>query len=299
MKNILQKSLFLSYIHWRKFFRKGDFFTIGVLLFVFVFCLVGIYQTYEKNNYFLFAFLLSPVAHHFSRNDFALLEHFRHWRKIIFLEYFINILPVLLIFCIKQDILYAILCLFGVILLVFLPRKSIKIPYPFDVFDPFWVISFRKYKLALLYPTFVFLLIMGKRYENENLALFTFVLTAILGAIPYFEREFLAHLLVCKFKGRKYLERQFLCGVKNFSVLFLPLFALSWLLFSWKVAFLGLFSYLFLALALVSKYAFFQNPLRQSFVFVLMIAGYSFGLPLLCLPFLYYRAVKMLENVTN
>lgn len=134
---MFQKSLYLTYIYWRKLFIKGDFLIIGILLLIFSFCLIGIYQTYEKKY-----FLLSPVVHHFGRNDFSLLQKFSNWRKIIFLEYLFNIIPIVLIFSVKQDFLYAVLCVFVVSILVFLPQKSIKILYPFDIFDPLWVISF-------------------------------------------------------------------------------------------------------------------------------------------------------------
>lgn len=290
---------YLIYIHWRKFFSKGDWLTIGVLLAVFSFCLIGIYQTYEKNYYFLFIFLISSMAHHFGRNDFQLLQKKSNWRKIIFLEYLFNILPILLIFSLKQDFLYAVLCVFVVSILVFLPQKSFKIVYPFAIFDPFWVVSFRRYKLIFLFPILIFLLVMGKIYDNENLALFVFFLTAILGVIPYFEREFLAHILASKFKGEKYLGKQILCGMKNFSILFIPIFVLSFVFFSWEITFLGLFSFLFVFLAILTKYTFFENTLMQSIVFVMIIGGYSLGFPLICLPFLYYKAVKNLENVTN
>lgn len=296
---MFQKSLYLTYIYWRKIFSKGDWLTIGALLAVFSFCLVGIYQTYEKNYYFLFVFLISLVAHHFGRNDFPLLQRFSNWRKIIFLEYLFTILPILLIFSIKQDFLYAVLCVFVVSILVFLPQKSIKIVYPFAIFDPFWVVSFRRYKLIFLFPLLIFLLVMGKIYDNENLALFVFFVMAILGAIPYFEREFLIHILVSKFKGEKYFGRQILCGIKNFTILFLPIFVLSLVLFSWKITFLGVFSYLVVALAILTKYTFFENPLMQSIIFVIIMGGYAFGLPLICLPFLYYKAVKKIKKLQN
>lgn len=296
---MIQKSFNLLYIYWRKFFSKGDFFTIGVILFIFIFCLVGIYQTYEKNHHLLFVFLLIPITHHFGRNDFSLLQKFSNWRKIIFLEYFFNIFPILLIFSFKLDFLYASLCLFTIGILVFLSQKSFKISYPFDVFDPFWVISFRKYKLIFLLPVIIFLIIMGKIYKNENLALFSFFLATIIGSIPYFDREFIAHILTAKFKGKKYLEKQIICGIKNFSIVFIPVFSLNLFFFNWKIAFLGLFSFLLVLLVILTKYTFFENPLVQSIVFIMIIGGYAFGLPLICLPFLYYKAVKKLENVTN
>lgn len=296
---MFQKSLYLTYIYWRRLFTKDDWLTIGVLLAVFSFCLVGIYQTYEQNYYFLFIFLISSVAHHFGRNDFPLLQQFSDWRKIIFLEYLFNILPIVLIFSIKQDFLYAVLCVFVVSILVFLPQKSIKIVYPFAIFDPFWVVSFRRYKLIFLFPLLIFLLVMGKIYDNENLALFVFFLTAILGVIPYFEREFLAHILASKFKGEKYLGKQILCGMRNFTILFLPIFVLSLVLFSWKITFLGMFSYLIVMLAILTKYTFFENLLVQSIVFTMIMSGYAFGLPLICLPFLYYQAIKKIKKSQN
>lgn len=296
---MLQKSFYLIYISWRKFFVKGDFFSLGILLAVYTFSIVGIYQTYEKKYYFLFLFLLFPVSHHLGRSDFSLLQNFPKWRKLIFLEYLLHTLPILLFFSIKQDFLYAFISFLVPAILVFLPQKSLKINYPFAVSDPFWIISFRKYKLIFLFPILVFLLIMAKIYQNENLALFVFILTAILGIIPYFEREFLAHIFASKFKGEKYLEKQIICGMKNFSILFFPIFTLILMLFHWKIALLGLFCFLFVLLSVLTKYVFFENPLVQSIVFIMILGGYSFGLPIICLPFLYYKAVKKLKNVTN
>lgn len=299
---MIQKSFNLVYIYWRKFFNKGDFLTFGGILSVFIFCLTGIYQTYQENNYFLFIFLLIPISHHFGRGDFLLLQKFSNWRKIIFLEYFFYITPILLIFSIKKDFVYVVLCVFVVVILIFLPQKNLKISYPFNFFDPFWIISFRKYKLIFLLPVIIFLVIMGKIYNNESLALFSFFLIAIMGVIPYFEREFYAHMLISTFKGRKYLHKQMIYGMKNFTFLIIPFFILIFCIFSWKIAILGLLSFLFPLLGVLTKYTFFENTISQSIVFVVILGGYAFGLPFLCLPFLYYQAikkVKKLQNVTN
>lgn len=299
---MLQTALYLIYIYWRKFFVKGDYLSLGILLTILTLSLIGIYQTYTENYYFLFVFLLIPISHHFNRNDFVLLQNTSKHKVIIFLEYFFNSLTILLIFSVKQDFLYAFISVLVLVILVFLPQKSLKIKYPFSVFDPFWIISFRKYKLIFLLPVILFLMIMGKIYDNENLILFSFGLVGILATIPYFEREFKAHIVSSAFKKEVYLEKQIRCGIKNFLLLSFPFILLIISFLSWEILIFSLGIVLLPLLGILTKYAFFENTILQSIVFTLILANYSFGLPIICLPFLYHQAVKKvkkIQNVTN
>lgn len=290
---------YLIYIFWRKFFVKGDFLALGFIVFIFTFSIIGIFKTYEDNYYFLFLFFFIPLTHHLQRKDFSLLKSLSKWRFIVFLEYFFNNIFIFIIFCIKKDFLNAFLCVLFLIFLIFLPQKRLKISLPFLLFNPFWIISFRKYKLIFTFPLFLFLIGIAKVYNNPNLALFSLFLLSFLATIPYFEREYIAHVVFSDFKGEKFLYKQIFYGFLNYIILSFPFSVFVLILLGWEIALFSLLFFIFPLLGVLSKYTFFENPLLQSIFYISILLGYSLGLPLISLPFLYWKSIKKIKRIQN
>lgn len=292
---MIKIAFYLVYIQWRKFFVRGDYFSFGILLVALFLSLYAIYQHYTDYYLLLFLFPTSTLFQHFGRSDFSLLKGRDNFRAIIFLEYLISNLPVLLLFSYKEDFLYAIFCLIFLAILIFLPQKSPKIKYPFVLFDPFWHVSFRKYKLILFVILALLFVFIGKVYENFNLSLFGILLIAFIGIFPYFEREFKIHINTSAYSSKLYLHKQILTGYINFLLILAPTvifflvsykFEISWWIL--PICFLPL-------LGVLSRYAYFESILSQTIICIFSIATLQYGLVFFVLPFLYFRALSQLK----
>ena len=190
----LRTSLYLTYIYYRKLFPKGDILTIGLLLGVLCYALYALYLHYESWQYALWSLPLGSFMYHNNRKDLSLLKVHSHYRAIIITEYIIENLPFLILMLLKKDFITAIAISLSFVLIGYLPQKNFSLKYPFSLADPFWHIAFRKYKLILGLPIAIALIIIGAVYQNPNLALFALAIVAFIGCIPYFEREFKAHM---------------------------------------------------------------------------------------------------------
>ncbi len=288
----------LIYIYLRKFFAKGDILTISVLIALFSFVVYTIYQQYENFYLLPFVFLLSTASHHLTRNDFSLLKIRKDFRKIIFIEYFLYNVLFLSIFLFKEDWGYALIYLMSLVLIVFLPQKTTNIRYPFDLFDPFWHISFRKYKVGLIMLLAIALIVVAKFYDNPNLALFALFVISFLCSLPYFEREFSAHIAVSHYLGQKYLLHQIKVGVANFLMIFTPVLAIYVACFQFENFWFLPSLIVFPLLGILTKYTFFEDRIIQniSFVFILL-GGFSYGIPFLIIPFLYYQSIQKIKKI--
>ena len=293
---MLKLSFSLVYIFWRRFFIKGDLLALSLLVGSISFVLVGIYQTYEQNAWLLFTFLCVFFFHQLDRQDISLLKNNPKWRWAIVLEYLINNTSIFIIFCLKKDFLYALLYAFLLVLCTFLPKKSLKIPYPFRAFDPLWQNTFRKYKLLLCIPILLFLILIGKWYHNENLALFALFLMAFISSFPYFEREHLAYLSSSDFLGKSYLHEQIKTFFFNYFVVSLPTNAVFIVFFPWELIFYIPLCFLIPLTALLTKYTLFENVFLQNMLFVLIVSGIFYAVPLFVLPILYYISIEKINR---
>lgn len=296
---MLKIVFYLVYIFWRKYFVKGDYLALSLIFIGLSFSLAGIYKNYADYYFLLFLFPLGMLFHHWGRNDFPLLKTHRHWRGLIFGEYVINNVPILLIFSVKQDFLWAVLTVLFLGFCACLPQKSFKMAYPFSVFDPLWHTAFRKYKLILGLPVSLFLVAIAKAYNNENIAVFALIFNALLCCVPYFEREHQAHIGISFFKGKAYLHQHIRVSFQNYLWVSLLPILLATVLFSWELLVYGLLFYGIVLVSLLTKYAFFENPVSQSIVFVLIASGFTYGIPFLALPVLYIQALKKINFVGN
>lgn len=295
----------LVYIHLRKLFAKGDYLTIGVLIAGLLFVVSAIYQRYESFYLLPFVFLFSTISHHLMRDDFSLLKIRKDFRKIIFIEYFLYNFLFLGVFLVKKDWFFAFIYLLSLILVVFIPQKTMKIKYPFDLFDPFWHISFRKYKIiliiffAIILIIFfaIMLIVIAKNYENPNLALFAFFVVSVISTLPYFEREFPLHIVISSYLGQRYLLEQIKVGSINFAIVFVPVLMMYFICFRLENFWILFLFSTFPLLGILTKYAFFDNKIVQNLSFVLILGGIFYGIPLLAIPFLYHKSVQKIKRI--
>lgn len=294
--NLLKIAFYLTYVFWRKFFVKGDFLALS-LIFVGLFgSLIGIYKTYTENYYLLFFFLLGTIFHHFNREDFSLLKNNHHWRIIILLEYGISNFPILLIFILKNDFINAIYYASVLIFCSFSPQKTQKFPLPFGLFDPLWHNTFRKYKLIFSIPIGLFFMIMAKIYHNENVAIFGILMTALAGSMPYFDREHQAHIAISFFRGKAYLHRQIFVGLLNYALISIPI-GICVVVTNWELLFYFVLFFSIPLLGIFTKYTFFDSQFAQNIIFVFLLSGFFYGLPILTFPILYYISIKKINKM--
>ena len=171
--------------------------------------------------------------------------------------------------------------------------------YPFKMFDPFWVISFRKNKLVLFFPLIFLFGYMGFKYNNENLYYAVLVFFGAIASIPSFEREELIHIKVSYFIGKNYLFQQFKVICFNFIYLGFLLGILFVILQQWFLLALIPILLFFPMLNLLFKYVFFERKIIHSIFFALFLGNIIYGFPLLLIPFLYFKAIKNLNKIQN
>ena len=119
---MLRLALYLAYIYHRKLFPKGDLLTIGLLLGVLCYALLGLYQHYETWHYVLWSLPLSTLSYHNTRKDISLLKTHSHYRAILIAEYVIESLPFFILMLLKNDFSTAI----GILLFFIFIKLSIS-----------------------------------------------------------------------------------------------------------------------------------------------------------------------------
>ena len=292
----MQLSLYLSYIYYRRLFAKGDLLTIIVLITAMAGALYVLYLHYASWSWILALFPLTTLSYHNSREDLSLLRTHPHYRSVLLGEYCIENLPFILLLISKGDYLWAVLYLLGLCLIPWLAQRQLTIPYPFSLSDPLWHTAFRKYKLLFSLPFLIGLVVIAGIYDNPNLALFAFGATGLVCCIPYFEREHPSYITIAAQRGKDYLHSQLIAGIQNTVLVFSPLVLTYFICFGIeKIAVL----LLFLGVAIVgvlTKYAFFNQPLPQSFAVITIFLGVFYILPLLLLPYFYFLAIKNIQK---
>ena len=288
--------LYLTYIYYRKLFPKGDILTIGLLLGGLSYALYALYLHYESWQYVLWSLPLGSFMYHNSRKDLPLLKVHSHYRAIIITEYIIENLPFLVLILLKKDFITAIAISLSFVLIGYLPQKNFTLKYPFSLADPFWHIAFRQYKLILGLPIAMALIIIGAIYQNPNLALFALGLTAFIGCIPYFEREFEAHINVSVYREKDYLLQQLKAGLLNISLLFIPVFITYIICFQWQYAEVLPLYISVPILGVLSKYAFWNNTLWQTLALLAVSIGVIYIIPVIAIPYFYYLAIQTIKK---
>ena len=284
----MQLSLYLSYIYYRRLFAKGDLLTIVVLITAMVGALYVLYLHYTSWSWLLILFPLTTLSYHNGREDLPLLCTHPHYRSVLLGEYCIENLPFILLLIVKEDYLWATLYFLGLCLIPWLAQRQFTIPFPFSLSDPLWHTAFRKYKLLFSLPFLIGLVVIAGVYNNPNLALFAFGATGLVCCIPY--------ITIAAQQGKDYLHSQLIAGIQNTALVFSPLGLTYFICFGIeKIAVL----LLFLGVAIVgvlTKYAFFNHPLPQSFAIMAIFLGVFYILPLLLLPYFYFLAIKNIQK---
>ena len=289
-------SLYLSYIYYRRLFAKGDLLTIVVLITTMVGALYVLYLHYASWSWILALFPLATLSYHNSREDLSLLRTHPHYRRVLLGEYFIENLPFILLLISKGDYLWAALYFLGLCLIPWLTQRQLTIPYHFSLSEPLWHTAFRKYKLLFSLPLLIGLVVIAGIYDNPNLALFAFGAMGLVCCIPYFEREHPSYITIAAQRGKDYLHSQLIAGIQNTALVFSPIGLTYFICFGIdKIAVL----FLCLGVAIVgvlTKYAFFNHPLPQSFAIMAIFLGVFYILPLLLLPYFYFLAIQNIQK---
>ncbi len=292
----MQLSLYLSYIYYRRLFAKGDLLTIAVLITAMAGALYVLYLHYVSWSWLLILFPLATLSYHNSREDLPLLCTHPHYRSVLLGEYGIENLPFILLLIGKGDYLWAALYFFGLCLIPWLTQRQLTIPYPFSLSDPLWHTTFRKYKLLFSLPFLIGLVVIAGVYNNPNLALFAFGAMGIVCCMPYFEREHPSYITIAAQRGKDYLHSQLIAGIKNTALVFSPL-GLTYLICFGIDEIAVLFLCLGVAIVgVLTKYAFFNQPLPQSFAIMAIFLGVFYIFPLLLLPYFYFLAIQNIQK---
>ena len=293
---LMQLSLYLSYIYYRRLFAKGDLLTIAVLITAMAGALYVLYLHYVSWSWLLILFPLATLSYHNSREDLPLLCTHPHYRSVLLGEYGIENLPFILLLIGKGDYLWAALYFFGLCLIPWLTQRQLTIPYPFSLSDPLWHTTFRKYKLLFSLPFLIGLVVIAGVYNNPNLALFAFGAMGIVCCMPYFEREHPSYITIAAQRGKDYLHSQLIAGIKNTALVFSPL-GLTYLICFGIDEIAVLFLCLGVAIVgVLTKYAFFNQPLPQSFAIMAIFLGVFYIFPLLLLPYFYFLAIQNIQK---
>lgn len=291
---------YLFRIRFRKLFGKEDYLAISLLMMLIGFLLYFLNKNYSQYAHFSLFFLLEIARIHTNRKDLELLKLSPYCFTILFLEYSVYSLPIIVLLLINQKIIETVFLFIILALISRIPKINQKpLHYPFKMLDPFWVSSFRKNKLLLFFP-FIFLLgYMGFKYNNDNLFYAVLVFFGVISCIPSFEREELIHIKASSYIGKNYLLQQFKAICFNFIYLGILLVILFAVLQQWFLIALIPIVLFFPMLNLLFKYAFFERKVVHSIFFTLFLGNIIYGFPLLLIPFLYFKAIKNLNKIQN
>lgn len=294
---MLQTLKYLITIRFRKIFAKDDF--LAMVLFVLALSILSYFFQirYAKHVDYLVFFAIQILVVQIDRKDIDFLKLNLNWRLLIFLEYLFLSLPVVVLLLLNGklvSVLGFLGALFG-IMFINNKKKARIIGYPFKMFNPFWTISFRKFKLLWLLPVFGFVLYMGFIYHNPNLQYAVLLVIGVILCIPSSERESLYFIKASTFIGKYYLHQQIKTICYNSMFFLLPMALLFLVLHDFLSALITPFLVLIPLLNLLFKYCFFDRKIVHTIFFGLFIGNLIFGFPLLFIPFLYLKSIKNLK----
>lgn len=283
-------------IRLRKFLGKGDFLSYGISLLAIIFIDYVLIDYVEEYAFFFLFFSLKIYKYHFQRKDLELLKFCKNYKAILFLEYTIYSLPITILFLISFQWLYLVIYQLLLVGYLALPTfKTFIIKYPFKLFDPQWVISYRKYKLALFFPIILFFIFIGSQYKNEGLITFGILIGTTITCIPSFKRESLYHIKVSEYSALEYHMHQMKTAIHNSLYVVIPIaIIVMWLNYSMLIVIFLIV--LLMLLNIFLKYTFFNSILQQQFFFVFIIGGFQYFLPIIAFPILFYWSQKKLMN---
>ena len=271
-----------------------------LLFFIYLLPFVLFYFNYNTYKNYFFVFLLDIVFKHLSRTDIELLKLNKNYKIVFFIEYYIYVFPLLVVLFLKEEFVLLVSILSFLLILINLTKINLKrIQYPFQLFSPFWHITFRKYKLVFVLPIILLFIYMAIEHNNENIIYFTFIILGLISCIPSFERERFEEIQRTPLDSEKYLLNQFKNSIINTSFLIIPFAIILCSLLKWNML-LYLVAVLILPLInILLKYTFFTNSFLHQivFTFFVVLTITMFGIPLLSIPYLYKKAIKTINMI--
>ncbi|WP_286385616.1 hypothetical protein [Myroides odoratimimus] len=290
---------YLLDIRFRKYVSKGDYIAMTLICGLYIGTAVLAYFNYAIVKGIFYFVFLDAILYHMSRTDIELLKVYKHYRIVLWFEYLLYSFPFLVVLIANQEYigLGSVVVLYY--LLSFIPKKqSTVVKYPFSLVDPFWRISFRKFKLLWILPIVILFSVMGVNHSNENLVIGSFILAGILTMIPTFERERETEIMTSVLSGGEYLEQQVKVQMFNSLLVIIPVLLLVLVLsFDWNYVFWGVLVLVLPMCNTVLKYRFYKSELKHQLFIASCFIG--IGLPLLAMPFLYKRAIRQLNQIKN
>ncbi|WPO80250.1 hypothetical protein [Flavobacterium sp. KACC 22761] len=224
----------------------------------------------------------------------------RNYKVILFTEYIIYSFPFYLVLLLKREFVpIAIIILFK-IALISVPRFNLKIiKYPFDTFNIYWHISFRKYKIIYILPVLILVIFMAVNSNNQNLQYAVFLGLSVIACVPSFEREQIEEIKQNPFDAVKYVRYQFKNSIINTAYLIFPIAITLSFLLQWEKMIFLIFIFIAPLYNLLLKYICFNNSLLQQIFFAIFITGsiFLFGVPFLATPIIYKKAIKTLKQL--
>lgn len=291
---------FLLIIRFRKLLSKDDYIAIFILMILYFCAAIISYMNYETLNNYLFILLIDIFIQHTNRTDLELLLLKKNYKLILFIEYLIYLMPFYIVFLLKWDFLILFVFLIFKIIMINLPKINFKtISYPFQLFNPYWHIHFRKYKLVFLFPVLSGLIFMSIKHSNENIIYFVFIGLTLIFCVPSFERERLDEIKRTPFDSKTYLIHQFKNSLINSLYLIIPIVIILIILLKWDMLFFLVGVVIITLTNILLKYTFFSNPFLQQIVFILflLLSISLFGVPLLIVPYLYIKSIENLNTI--
>jgi hypothetical protein len=291
---------FLFLVRFRKLVTAGDAFAVLLIVVLYCSCAIIIYKNYDALNYYLYLFFIDIYVQHTNRNDLELLKLNPKYKTIIFIQYVFYLLPIYVVFLLKNDFFFIIGLIIFKLILINIPKlKFITIQYPFQLFNPFWHICFRKYKLLFFLPVILFLVFISFEYDNQNIIYFAFFILTLISCIPSFERERLEEIKYTKLDSKSYLFYQIKNSIINTIYLILPIAITLCFLSRWTLLCFLLGTLFIPLINIFLKYNFFYNSFLHQISFVVFscLIISLFGAPLLLVPYLYKKSIKNLNII--
>lgn len=291
---------YLFLIRFRKILSKDDYLAMFFILVVYVLIAILVYYNYQYFKNYIFLLFLDIALYHVNRTDVEFLKLDKNYKLILFLEYVIYSLPFYIALLLKKQFVIVLSFLLCKMILLLLPKINFKIIlYPFQIFNAYWHISFRKYRFVYIFPLIIGLIYLSIEYNNENIIFFSFIVLTLISCTPSFERERLDEIKRNPFDSEKYLLKQIGNSIINTFYLVIPVVLVLIFLSKWEMLFSLSIIFIVPLINLLLKYVYFHNSFLQQIVFVFFI-GLSFALyavPLLSIPFLYKKAIKNLKMI--
>lgn len=287
----------LLVVRYRKFMPHKSIIGIIFLLLGCSFMTYILNTEYETIKDFYFITSTGVLFNHLQRKDIELLKLHKNFRMILFSEYLCYSLPFIAVLVLRHELLQTCLYVFLIFLCVWIPKiHSRKMSFPFQLFDPFWHIGFRKNKLILLLILALYIIIMGVRHKNDNLILASFFITTITSCVASFSKEAKQFIKVSVFDAENYLKKQFKTGLINTAMILLPTIIQLVVLQKWYFLLFIPFVFVLPIINILLKYVFFENELSHIIAFSFIACSFvqlsSLPITLILLPFMYKKALK-------